>query len=105
VPEPSALERLELVERQISVSETALARLPAWQPVPADVIALLATAMPLRAGELPPGLEPRLTRLMDRVDALIAELRDRERLLAGRVATVRAARRSGPAPSLIDYTS
>ncbi|HET9059470.1 MAG TPA: hypothetical protein VFN61_06075 [Acidimicrobiales bacterium] len=112
MPEPGdgagaagAAEHLALLERQISASETALARLPAWQPLPADLIALLATAIPVHAEQLPRGLEPRVARLMDRIDALTAELGKRERLLAGRLAAVRATRRSGRAPSLVDYKS
>lgn len=100
----SQLEQLELLERQISAGQDALGHLAVWQPVPAEVIALLTTAVPLRAEQLPAGLEPRLTILMNTTADLINALEERRRLLAGRVAAVRSARRAGPAPNLVDYT-
>ena len=103
-PEAEAEARLALLERRVAVQAAALARVPLNMRVPPDVIALLATA-PGELGllRLPPRCRPRLVALVDQLQALIEEVSLRQREVAGRLATVRAARRAGPAAHLLDY--
>lgn len=100
-----AEERLSLVERQVAAQRAALASIPLNMPVPGRVTALLAAPLPvvLDGTALPPSCLPRLTALMEQIQAMLDDLALRERGLAGRLATMRAARRSGPAAHLVDY--
>ena len=66
-------------------------------------VALLATpAHELDGIEVPPHLVPKVAAVLGSVAAMADDLALRQRRLAGRIATVRAARRSGPAPNLLD---
>ena len=74
--------------------------------VPPSVIALLAAAPgELDGAGLPPRCLPRLVALLGQVQALIDNVALRQRELGGRLATVRAARRAGPAAHLLDCRS
>jgi hypothetical protein len=73
-------------------------------PVPAHVIALLATVTrELDGTQLAPRCQPRLVKLVGDIQVMVDDLSLRQRELAGRIATVRAARRSGPFHHLLDY--
>jgi hypothetical protein len=74
--------------------------------VPPSVIALLATA-PGELGllRLPPRCRPRLVGLIGQLQAIIEDVELRQREVGGRLATVRAARRAGPAAHLLDCRS
>ena len=54
---------------------------------------------------LPPRCRPRLVALIDQLQALIEDVSLRQRELGGRLMTVRAARRTGPAAHLADFRS
>jgi hypothetical protein len=96
--------RLARVERRVAAQAAALAAVPLNMPVPRHVIALLATApYELEGVEMPLRYRPRLVKLFGELDTLISDVTLRERELAGRIATVRSARRAGPAPHLVDY--
>jgi hypothetical protein len=98
--------RLALLERRVAAQAQALARVPLNMRVPADVIALLAMAPgELDLLRLPPRCRPRLVALIDQLQALIEDVSLRQRELGGRLMTVRAARRAGPAARLADYRS
>ena len=109
-PDPSrdggdavTIERLSRVERRVYAQAAALSAVPASEPLPRSVLALLATPTHELDGiEVPPHLLPSVAALLGRVAAMADDLALRQRSLAGRIATVRAARRSGPAPSLLD---
>ncbi|MGA3217490.1 MAG: hypothetical protein ABSE77_00190 [Acidimicrobiales bacterium] len=74
--------------------------------VPPGVIALLATASgELDVLQLPPRCHPHLVALIDQLQALIENVSLRQQELGGRLMTVRAARRAGPAAHLVDYRS
>ncbi len=105
MPEPGRPEeRLVLLERTVATQSAALLRVPLSMPVPKDVLALL-TAAPVSLAGLPPRYLPRVVALCDQLQGLIEDLTLRERALAGRIACVRAARRAGPAPHLLDCAS
>ena len=98
-----ATERLSRLERRVHAQAAALSAVPASEPVPRSVLALLATpAHELDGIEVPPHLMPRVAAVFGGVAAMAEDLALRQRRLAGRIATVRAARRSGPAPNLLD---
>jgi hypothetical protein len=97
---------LARLERQLAAQAAALARVPVNMRVPPAVIALLATAPgELDGAGLPLRCLPRLVALIDQVEALIENVAQRQRELGGRLATVRAARRAGPAAHLLDCRS
>ena len=107
MPEPfdyaEAEARLWLLERRVAAQAAALARVPLNMPLPRGVVSLLATAPhELDGTEVPPVFRPRLVKLVDDLQVMVDEVTVRERELAGRIATVRAARRAGPAPHLLD---
>lgn len=105
-PAPGAKTRLALLERRVAAQAQALARVPLNMRVPEDVIALLATAPnELDLLHLPPRCRPRLVALIDQLQALIEDVSLRQRELGGRLITVRAARRAGPAAHLADFRS
>ena len=110
IPAPSGGEdaeaRLARLERLVAAQAAALAAVPLNMRAPRDVIALL-TAPPrhLDGAGLPPHCLPRLVALLDQVQALIEDVALRQRELGGRLATVRAARRAGPAAHLLDCRS
>ncbi len=105
-PAPGAEARLALLERRVAAQAHALARVPLNMRVPDDVIALLATAPgELDLLHLPPRCHPRLVALIDQLQALIESVSLRQRELGGRLITVSAARRAGPAAHLVDYRS
>jgi hypothetical protein len=105
-PAPGAEARLDLLERRVAAQAQALARVPLNLRVPEDVIALLATAPgELDLLHLPPRCRPRLVALIDQLQALIENVSLRRRELGGRLMTVNAARRAGPAAHLVDYRS
>lgn len=79
--------------------------MPLAVPLPPELLALLAVPTVVDGAELPPGQEARVTRLIEAISAIRAELTERHRLLGGRLATVRAARRAGAAAHVIDYRS
>ena len=90
----------------MAAQATALAAVPLNMRVPRPVIALLAsTPGELDAAWLPPRCLPRLVALLDQVQGLIDDVALRQRELGGRLATVRAARRAGPAAHLLDCRS
>jgi hypothetical protein len=96
--------RLERLERRVAAQASALAAVPLNMPVPRHVIALMATAPhELDGAEMPLRYWPRLVKLIGELDTMIGDVTLRERELAGRIATVRSARRAGPAPHLLDY--
>ena len=98
--------RLALLERRVAAQTAALGRVPLNMRVPRSVLALLATAPEDMGGwALPPRCLPRLVRLHAELQALIDNVALRQRELGGRLATVRAARRAGPAAHLLDYRS
>jgi hypothetical protein len=98
--------RLARLERRVAAQAAALARVPLNMRAPRSVIALLATApAELDAMRLPPRCLPRLVALLDQVQALIDNVTLRKRELGGRLATVRAARRAGPAAHVLDCRS
>lgn len=97
---------LSHLERRIAAQSAALARVPAGGPVPRSVIALLATApRELDGLEVPPRHRPRLVKLLTQVQAMVDQLTERQRQLAGRLTTVRVTRRGGTAPHTLDFTS
>ncbi|HTW09119.1 MAG TPA: hypothetical protein VME46_16540 [Acidimicrobiales bacterium] len=101
-----AAARLAQLERLVAAQGAALARVPLNMPVPPGVHALLATATRDLDGLVVPARErPRLVALHGRLQAMIEDLELRKRELWGRLATVRAARRAGHGPSLIDFQS
>ena len=108
-PPPGEVEaenRLALVERRVAAQATALAAVPLHMRVPRSVIALLASAPGHLDGTgLPARCLPRLVAVLDEVQALIDNVTLRERELGGRLATVRGARRAGPAAHLLDCRS
>ncbi len=94
---------LALMERRVAAQTAALAAVPLNMRVPRSVIALLASSPGDVDGTgLPARCLPRLVALLDQVQALIDNVTLRERELGGRLATVRAARRVGPAAHLLD---
>jgi hypothetical protein len=96
--------QLVLLERRVAAQVAALSRVPLSMPVPRDVVALLAVASTELEGiTLPPRYLPRLVALFDQLQGLIDNVALRQRELAGRIATVRSARRAGPAAHLVDY--
>ncbi len=98
--------RLALLERRAAAQAAALARAPLNMRVPASVIALLAAAPgELDVLQLPPRCRPRLVALIDQLQALVEDVTLRQREVGGRLATVRAARRAGPAAHLLDCRS
>jgi hypothetical protein len=101
-PEP-ALARLE---RQVAAQTAALAQVaPGW-PLPQATVELLGAPLPaeLDLSQLPPSYLPRLTAVVEHVQGLIEVIELRQRELAGRIAAVRSARRSGPAAHVLDRT-
>ena len=105
-PEIEAEARLERLERLVAAQAAALAGVPLNMRVPASVTTLLATAPGELDGlHLPPRCRPRLVALIDRTQALIEDVTLRQRELGGRLATVRAARRAGPAAHVLDCRS
>jgi hypothetical protein len=111
VRDEDAEARLARLERRVAAQTAALAAVPLNMRAPRSVIALLATApgeldaVRLDAVRLPPRCLPRLVALLDQVQALIDDVVLRQRELGGRLATVRAARRAGPAAHLLDVRS
>ena len=108
-PAPAAADdgpeaRLDLLERRVSAQAAALSRVPLSMPVPGEVLGLL-NGPPVTLAGLPASCLPRVVALSDQLQALIADLTLRERALAGRIACTRSARRAGPAPHLLDYSS
>ena len=98
-----AIARLSRLERRVRAQAAALSAVPASEPLPRSVLALLATpAHELDGIEVPPHLVPKVAAVLGSVAAMADDLALRQRRLAGRIATVRAARRSGPAPNLLD---
>jgi len=103
--------RLARLERRVAAQATALAAVPVNMRAPRSLIALLATApseldaVRRDAVLLPPRCLPRLVALLAQVQALIDDVALRQRELGGRLATVRAARRAGPAAHLLDVRS
>jgi hypothetical protein len=103
--EQAAEARLSKMERQVAAQAAALRKVPLNMPVPRSVIALLATAPGTLSGlTMPERHRPRVTRLLGEIQAMTDDLNLRRRELAGRIATVRAARRAGPAAHLVDCT-
>lgn len=101
---PGSEEKLALLERRLAAQAAALDRVPAYLPLPADLVALLALApSELDGAELPLSCLPRLMALHGRAQALVESVTLRERELAERMARVRAARRTGPPARLVDY--
>jgi hypothetical protein len=97
---------LALLERRVAAQAMALKRAPLSMPVPRSVLSLLALAPTELDGlDLPPRCQPRLVALFDQLQVIIDDLTLRERAVGGRIAAVRAARRSGPAAHLLDYAS
>jgi len=95
--------RLARLERRVAAQAAALAGVPLNMRVPPSVMALLAAAPgDLDGTGLPPRCLPRLAALLGQVQALVDNVALRERELGGRLATVRAARRAGPAAHLLD---
>ena len=100
---PDAEEALALVERRVAAQASALAQVPLGLPVPSETIALLSTVHPELAGlQLPERCRPRLVHLGDELRAMSENLALRQCELASRITSVRAARRAGPAPHLLD---
>jgi hypothetical protein len=98
-----AEERLQSLERLVAVQAAALESVPLSEIVPRSVLALLATpAQMLDGTDLPERYRPRLGTLLEQVRHMNENLSLRQRELMGRIATVRAARRAGPAPNLVD---
>ena len=96
-------ERLRGLERLVAAQAAALRAVPLSEAVPRSVIALLATPTRALDGvDLPARCRPRLVSLLDQVRRMNEDLSLRQRELAGRIATVKAARRAGPAPNLVD---
>jgi hypothetical protein len=103
-PEAGPEAGLARLERRVAAQAAALAQVPLNMPIPGHVLALLATVpRELDGVQLPARCRPRLVKLHGDLQILIDEVTLRERELAGRIATVRAARRRGPAPHLLDY--
>ena len=97
---------LARLERRAAAQAAALAGVPLNMRVPPSVIALLATAPgEIDVLHLPPRCRPRLVALIDRLQGLIENVELRQREVGGRMATVRAARRAGPAAHLLDCRS
>jgi hypothetical protein len=97
--------RLSRLERHVAAQAAALRKAPACMPVPPSVNALLSTIPEHLGGAgLPAQYRPRVVKLVCDLQTMIDDLTVRQRELAGRIATVRAARRSGHAPHLLDYT-
>jgi len=100
--------QLSSVERHIAAQAAALQQVPLNMPLPNSVIALLAST-PGALGSLrspsAPAQMPRVAEILDQVQAMIDDLSLRQRELAGRIATLRAARRAGPAAHLLDCSS
>jgi hypothetical protein len=98
--------RLSRLERHVAAQAAALQRAPRSMPVPRSVTALLATA-PAALGDitLPARDRGRVVKLLDQVQVMIDELTLRKHELGGRIATVRAAGRAGPAAHTLDYES
>lgn len=104
--ESEAIAQFEAIERRVAAQVTALRKVPLGIPVPADVLALLSTApSQLAASPLPARYLPRAAALCEQVEELVNELERRSWELAGRIATVRAARRAGPVACTMDYES
>jgi hypothetical protein len=102
--EAEALAYLEAVERRVAAQVAALRSVPANMPVPQDVVALLSLAPgKLASRPLPARYLPRATAVCEQVQEMVDDLQRRRWELAGRIATVRAARRAGPAACTIDY--
>lgn len=102
--ETEALAHLEEVERLVTAQVAALRSVPASMPVPPDVIALLSVAPgELATRPLPARYLPRAAALCEQVQEMVDDLLRRRWELAGRIATVRAARRAGPAACTVDY--
>ncbi|MGC8625984.1 MAG: hypothetical protein ACP5VR_00270 [Acidimicrobiales bacterium] len=104
VSAPGPQERLELLERTVAAQAAALRRTPLAMPLPREVLTLL-TAPPTSLAGVPAKDMPRVVALMDQLQLLVEDLTLRERSLAGRIACVRAARRAGPAPHVVDCSS
>lgn len=103
--ELGSLEKLAFLERRVGAQRSALARAPLSMPLPADALSLLALSpTELDGAVLPLSCLPRLAALSRQVEEMIEEVAARQRALAGRVATVRAARRSGPAAHTVDFS-
>jgi hypothetical protein len=101
-----AYARLYVIERRVSAQAVALSRVPRHMPVPPAVLALLATVPhELEGVTLPPHCKPRVAVLIERLQTMIDDLSSRQRVLAGRIATVRSARRPQRSPQLVDYSS
>jgi hypothetical protein len=104
MPDPGDAEaRLCVLERQVAAQAAALSRVPLNMPVPRSVLGLLATAPEvLRGVPLPDRYRPRVVTVLGQIQTMIDDIALRQRELRGRIATVRAARRSGPGPHLLD---
>jgi hypothetical protein len=97
---PAALERFV---RHVAAQERALGAVPVGERIPRDVLALLSTAPPrVDPALLPPSALPTLVDLHRRVGALAEDMQYRQALVAGRLGAIRAARRAGPAATLVD---
>ncbi len=102
--EAEALADLEEVERRVAAQVAALRSVPASMPVPPDVIALLSVVPgALASRPLPARYLPRAAAVCEQVQEMVDDLHRRRWELAGRIATVRAARRAGPGACTIDY--
>ena len=110
-PGPSALARyaeadarLSRLERHVAAQAAALRKTPTCMPVPPSVTALLSTAPEhLGATKLPAQYRPRVVKLVCDLQTMIDDLTVRQREMAGRIATVRSARRAGHAAYTVDY--
>ena len=96
-------ERLALLERRVRAQRASLEGVPFDFPLPPHVVALLATTpYELDGAEVPAHCQPRLVKLHSDLQAMIANLELRQAGLAGRIATVRSARRAGQALHVLD---
>jgi hypothetical protein len=96
--------RLSRLERHVAAQAAALRKAPRCMPVPPGVNALLSTAPEQLGGTgLPAQYRPRVVKLVCDLQTMIDDLTVRQRELAGRIATVRSARRSGHSAYTVDY--
>ena len=96
---------LSRLERHVAAQAAALRRSPPCLALPAGVTALLSSEPDcLRDLRLLPQSRARVVKVAADLQAMVDDLADRQRVLAGRIATVRSARRAGPSACTLDVT-
>jgi hypothetical protein len=89
-------DRLDALERAVTRMEVVLVRHPPQFSLPSSAIALLTAPVPIPdPADLSPAERARLAQVMDRLEAVRADLRRRQRAVAGRLGAVSAALRFG----------